>query len=315
MEQKVFSQEIHHRAIRKFRKRKVVVNRVDEIWGMDLASMESFADSNDGYKFILCIIDVFSKFAWCVPLKSKTASSVLNAVKAVVKESKREPEKIWVDKGTEFYNKDFKGWAKSQNIIIYSTYGESKSVVAERFIRTIKELIFQKFSESSSRAWVKMLPSIVKYYNRKYHKSIKMSPIDASDPANELQVYHNLYPEKEIKSKKKAAFKVGDQVRVSRIKEQFEKGYEPRFSYEVFTVAEVLPTSPITYKLKDYDGDMIEGSWYEQELLKSKVPDYYLVEKVLRTRTVGKKKESLVKFLGWPKKFNQWIADDKITEV
>ncbi len=309
-----FAEEIHHRAVRKFRRRKVIVHRLDEIWGLDLASMESVASHNNGYKFILCIIDVFSKYAWCVPLKNKSATTVLDAVKDVVKKSGRSPEKIWVDKGSEFYNKHFQDWAKNNDITIYSTFGESKSAVVERFIRTLRELLSKKFSSSQSYAWVKMLPSTLNFYNHKFHKTIQMSPIEASDPTNSLQVFL-LHQSKKGEKHKKHKFKAGDQVRISRIKDTFEKGSEPNFSYEIFTVEAVLNTNPVTYKLMDYDKQPITGSFYEQELLKSKVPDYFLVEKILATRKVGKKKEMLVKFKGYSDKFNEWLPEDQVTNL
>ena len=309
-----FADEIHHHVKRKFKRRKVIVTGLDEIWGMDLASMESFASYNNGYKYILCIIDVFSKFAWCIPLKNKTAASILTAVKDVVSESKRQPEKIWVDRGSEFYNKDFKSWATKNKITIYSTYGESKSVVVERFIRTLKELITRKFSSTQSRDWVKILPGVLKYYNNKYHTTIKMSPTEASDPMNEVQVYNNVNHEEKVK-KKKPKFKVGDQVRISVVKGKFEKGYTPNFSYEVYTVSKVLDTNPITYKLVDYNEDAISGSFYENEMLKTKHPEHYEVEAILETRKRGNKKEHLVKFYGWDKKFSEWIPEDQVKDI
>ena len=124
MSKATFAKEIHHRVQRKFPRRKVSVMRKDEIWAMDIAQMNAFESHNNGYKYILCIIDVFSKFAWSVPLKTKNAETILNATKKIVKESGREPEKIWVDKGSEFYNKHFQKWANDLNIVIYSTYGE-----------------------------------------------------------------------------------------------------------------------------------------------------------------------------------------------
>ena len=295
-----FAKEIHHKVIRKFTRRKVIVTGIDKIWAMDLASMESFVEYNNGYKFILCIIDVFSKFAWCVPLKNKSATTVLNAVTDVVKKSDRIPEKIWVDRGSEFYNKDFQKWAKSNDITIYSTYGESKSVVVERFIRTLKEMITQFFTSTNSRDWVKILPKVMNTYNNRVHRTIGMSPLQASDPENEMSII--LRTQKSPVAKiTKPKFAVGDQVRISRIKEEFENGYMPNFSYEVFKIYKVLDTKPVTYKIVDYDGDVIEGSFYEQELLKTKTEDHYEVEKILGKRKVGKKTEYLVKFYGWPK--------------
>jgi hypothetical protein len=268
MERKTFAQELHKRAIKKYPRRKVTVFRPDEIWAVDLASMESLAESNDGYKWILCIVDVFSKYAFCVPLKTKSAQTVLAAMKEVVKKSGRSPEKIWCDRGSEFYNKYFKEWIKSQNITMYSTYGESKSAVVERFIRTLRELLAKKFTASGSTAWVKMLPNVVKYYNHKFHKSIQMSPLAASDPKNAIQVFL-LHQSKKEKKGKKPNFHVGDPVRISVTKEKFEKGSTENWSREVFAVYKVLKTNPITYKLLDRHGDVIEGSFYAQELQKT----------------------------------------------
>ena len=114
---------------------------------------------------------------------------MLAAIKNVVKESGREPEKIWVDKGSEFYNKDFKSWTNKKDIVIYSTYGESKSAVVERFIRTLKELIVPIFTETNSRDWVSILHDVMKTYNNRIHKTTGMSPIDASDPKNTATVF------------------------------------------------------------------------------------------------------------------------------
>jgi hypothetical protein len=311
-----FAEEVHRRVVKKFPRRKVIVNGIDEIWGLDLASMESLVKYNQGFKFILCAIDVFSKFAWCVPLKNKSAETVLNALTDIIKKNERSPQKIWVDRGSEFYNKEFLKWAKADDITVYSTYGESKSVVVERFIRTLKEMITKYFTKTNSRDWVKILPKVVQIYNNRVHRTIGMTPTQASNPKNEGFVFMNLRkkPKKFLKDKK-PKFKVGDQVRVSRLKEKFEKGYQPNFSYEVFTISEVLKTNPITYKLVDYDNDPIEGSFYQNELQKTQVPDYYEVEEIIKTRKIGNKNECLVKFVGWPKKFNMYIPEDQITDI
>ena len=140
-----------------------------------------------------------------------------------------------------------------------------------------------------------------------------MTPTEASKDKNEFKVRAAFqYPESKTKHPK---FAIGDKVRISRIKDTFEKGYEPNFSYEVFTVKEVLDTQPITYKLVDYFEEPIEGSFYENEMLKTQVPTYYEVEKVLKTRKVGKKIESLVKFVGWPSKFNCYIPEEDIYDL
>lgn len=315
-ERKILASEIHHRVIRKFPKRKVVVFQKDEIWAIDLAQMNAFESFNDGYKYILCVIDVFTKYAWCIALKTKTNDVVLNAIKTVIKDSGRQPEKIWVDRGSEFYNKNFKGWAKKNNITFYSTYGESKSVVVERFIRSLKELITPIFTEQNTRNWVALLPRVLKTYNNRFHRSIGMTPAEASDPENEVTVFTNLHKKnKKQKKKQKPKFQVGDEVRISRQKGIFEKGHEYNFSYEVFKITKVLDTDPITYHLADDFGDPIEGSFYEQELLKTAVPDYLEMDKVLKEEKRGKKKYYFVSFVGLPKKFNKWLSEDEFEEV
>ena len=311
----IFAQETHKQALKKFPRRKVFVRGIDNIWGIDLSDMNMFMKYNDDYRYILCVIDVFSKFAWSIPLKNKSALTVLNAMKSIVHKSHRKPQRIWVDKGSEFYNKNFKEWVKDNNMIMYSTYGESKSVIVERFQRTLKDMITKQFTIQNTRNWVQLLPSVLKDYNNRFHSSIGMSPTDASEAENEVDAYIHMYPTKDTIKKKKPRFAVGDEVRISRVKGIFEKGMENNYSYEVFKISKVLDTQPTTYHLTDYNDDLIEGSFYEQELLKTKVPDYYEVESVLDTRKVGKKKQSFVKFVGWNKTFNMWLNDDDMYDI
>jgi len=312
---KQLATELHSRRVKKFQRRPVIVLYPNQIWSIDLAFMDSLKEYNNGNKYILVVVDAFSKYAWCTPLKDKSSATVLNSLKEIIEKSGKQPKFIWVDKGTEFYNKDFKKWADSKDITIYSTYGESKSMIAESFIKTLKTNLQKYFTETNSRNWVDVLPKIVKEYNNHKHTTIKMTPTEATDPENEVEAYKNLRNSHKEAPKKKPKFNVGDKVRISRLKSTFAKGYEHNFSYEVLTIGEVLDTSPVTYKLVDYHDEPIEGSFYEQELIKTKVPDYYEVEEIVKTRKKGKEKEHLVKFYGWPSKFNEWIPDKDISDI
>ena len=154
-----------------------------------------------------------------------------------------ESKRFWTDRGTEFYNKVFATWIKSKNITLYSTYGDSKSVVAERFIRTIRTNIEREFTESKSKNWVAKLPTLVKTYNNTKHSTIKMKPIDASKPENETIVFNRLTKKPHIKlASKVAKFKVGDKVKISKIKQTFDKGYAANWSFEAFSISEVIDT-------------------------------------------------------------------------
>ena len=144
----------------------------DNIWGVDLADMQLLSKFNKGFRFLLCVIDIFRKCAWVIPLKDKKSISTINAFQIILKESKRKPNKIWVDKGSEFYNSSFKKGLKDNDIEIYSTNNEAKSVVAERFIRTLKNKIYKYMTSISKNEYIDKLDNIVKKHYNTYHKSI-----------------------------------------------------------------------------------------------------------------------------------------------
>ena len=142
-ESKQLANELHKPITRKFEKRKVYSTFKDNIWGVDLADMQLLSKYNKGIRFLLCVIDIFSKYAWVVSLKDKKGISIVKAFQNILKQSnsKRKPNKIWVDKGSEFYNAYFKKWLRDNDVVMYSTHNEGKSVVAERFIRALKSKI------------------------------------------------------------------------------------------------------------------------------------------------------------------------------
>ena len=146
--------ELHKPVIRKFNKRKVYSQFKDNIWGVDLADMQSLSKKNKGTKYLLCDIDLFSKYAFLVPLKDKKGTSITNAFNKIIKQSNRKPSKIWVDQGGEFYNHVFKKWLSSNDIIMYSTFNEGKSVVAERFIKTLKNKLYKHMTATGKNAYL-----------------------------------------------------------------------------------------------------------------------------------------------------------------
>ena len=142
-----------HRQIRKFKRLKVYLSFRDNIWGVHLADMQSLSKYNKGIKYLLCAIDLFSKYAWVIPIKDKKGTSIVNAFKKIISEG-RKPNKIWVDQGSEFYNNSFKDFFKINNTEMYSTYNEGKSVVAERFLRTLKNKIFKHIADISKNVYL-----------------------------------------------------------------------------------------------------------------------------------------------------------------
>ena len=229
--------ELHKPIIRKFKKRKVYSAFKDNIWGVDLADMQ-LSKYNKGIRFLLCVIDIFSKYAWVVPLKDKKGISIIKAFQSILKQSNRKPNKIWVDKGSEFYNAYFKKWLRDNDIVMYSAHNEGKYVVAERFIRTLKSKIYKYMTSISKNVYIDNLDDIVDEYNNTYHTTIRMKPIDVKD-----NTYINA--DKEINNKD-PKFKVGDHVRTSKYKNIFAKVYMPNWSEEVFVIKEVKNTVPWT---------------------------------------------------------------------
>ena len=180
--------EVHKPIIKKLKKRKVYSSFNDNIWGVDLVDMQSLSRYNKGFKYLLCAIDLFSKYEWVIHLKDKKGTSIVNAFQKVILEGQRKPDKIWVDQGSEFYNQSFKDFLKINNIETYSTFNEGKSVVAERFIRTLKNKVFKHMTNISKSVYIDVLNDKVNKYNNTIHRNIKMKPIDF---ANDSYVEYN----------------------------------------------------------------------------------------------------------------------------
>ena len=255
----------------------MIVNDIDEIWAADLVDMQSFLKFNNGIKYLLMVIDVFSKYGWIVPLKSKTGVDVADALNKIFGE--RRCMKMWVDKGKEFYNKH----VKALGVQLYSTENEEKSCIVERWNRTMKEKMFKHFSANNTKKYIDILDDMVNNYNNTKHSSIKMTPVEASNKKNKNRVWLNLNG-KVRTNPVKPKFSVGDKVRIAKKKTLFEKGYTPRWTEEVSTVSKIQYTDPPTYKISDYHGEEIQGTFYEQEMQKTN-QDIFRIEKVILKQT------------------------------
>ena len=256
----ILADELHKPVIKKFNKRKVYSQFKDNIWGVDLVDMQSLSKKNKGIKYLLCTIDLYSKYAFVVPLKDKKGISVTNGFNKIIKQSGTKPNKIWVDQGSEFYNNEFKKWLSNNDITIYSTYNEGKSVVAERFIRTLKHKLYKHMTATGKNAYYNVLDDVVSEYNNTKHSTIKMKPKDVG--FNNKRVYIDEH------NKKESRFKISDRVRISKFKNIFAKGYTPNWSREIFIVNKINDTVPYTYNLQDLNDEEIIGSFYDRELQK-----------------------------------------------
>ena len=305
------AEELHKPITHKFTKRKVIVDGIDDIWSADLVDMQSFSQYNKGFKYLLNVIDVFSKYAWSIPLMDKTGKTITNAFERIVKTSKRKPNKLWVDQGSEFFNRTMDQWLKNNNIKRYNTYNEGKAVVVERFNRTLKTRMWKYFSANNSYNYIDVIDDLLWQYNNSRHRSIKMKPKEASLKKNEALVWRTLYDDltPEVRN---AKYRVGDNVRIAKKKATFEKGYTPNWTEEVFEITEVQNTNPVTYKLQDWNGDKIDGSFYKQELQKTS-QDVFRIERILRRD--NKNQRMFVKWMGYPDSFNSWVSMKYIDSI
>ena len=202
-----------------------------------------------------------------LPLKDKTGKSVAGAFKEIFKKSKkskRKPEKLWTDKGREFYNKH-----EELGVELYSTENAEKSSVVERWNRTMKEKMFKYFTANNTNKYIDVLDDFVeRYNNNKRHSGIKMTPVETSKKANEVRVYRNIYPDLRRRPMR-AKFKIGDKVRILKKKGLFEQGFTPNSTEDVFTVSKIQRTNPVTYEINDLNDEEIQETIYEQELQKT----------------------------------------------
>ena len=217
-------------------------------------------------------------------MKRKSSKSIMTVMAPFL--SKNAPQKIEFDQGTEFYNSSFLALLKKHNIRYFSVFSDRKCTIVERFNRTLKTRMYRSFTARGSHKWIDVLTELVSGYNKTKHSSTKFAPNDVNDK-NEHTVRKNLYPkiDKELKHIIEH-FQEGQTVRISTKKSIFQKGYEQTYSYEVFTVNEVKDTYPVTYGLRDYKGNLIDGSFYTNELQAVDVTDnIWPVEKILLSRT------------------------------
>ena len=224
---------------------------------------------------------------------------MFNAFGKFLKQTDRKQNKIWVDKGSEFYNSSIKKWLKDNNAEMYSTHNERKFVVAEGFIRTLKNKIYKYMISISKNVYIDILDDIVNEYNSTYNRAIKMNPIDVKD-----NTCINIATEVKDKDPK---FKIGGHVRISKYKNIFVRGYTPSWSEEVFVVKVIKNTVPWTYIINDLNDEKIIGTFYEKELQKTNQEEFR-IENLIK----NKGDKLYVKWKWYDNSVNSWISKKDI---
>ena len=238
---------------------------------MDLIDMQNLAQWNDGVKYLLVGIDSFTKKASALPILNKTAASTLSAIKLMLNgDLKPKPKFIIMDRGKEFTNAFVNAYFGHENIKVINPNGEHKAAIAERFNRTLQNLIYPYLTHNNTKRYIDVLPDLLHTYNSRVHRTIKMSPNKAEKSENHNLVRQNLglYYDKSISKRKKPRLKVGEIVRIKSQKGAFNKGYRPSFSELLYEITAVKTSLPMPmYSLRDVqDGEEIIGGFYEEEI-------------------------------------------------
>ena len=219
--------------------------------------------NNKGYRYILVVVDNFSKFGWTIPLKNKYAQSITDAFSQIIKTSRRKPNLLETDDGKEYVNKNFSEFLNNQNIKRYSTNTALGAVFDERFNRTLRNLLKKPVFLAGNADWLSELQSVIKQYNNTIHHSIKRTPNQASKKSNERKVYISL---QDRRVRQKAKFKLGDLVRKADIKRVFSKGDSTNYSYKLYTITEVIHDTIPSYRI-----DYLPERYIENLLLHTKL--------------------------------------------
>ena len=276
------SNELNKPVINKFERKKVIVNHIDEIHSCDLVDMQKYSKVNRGYKYIFTNIDIFSKYAWSFPIKSKKVSDIKPCFEKIFKQQK--PKYIWSDKENSFFSKEMLKFFEDNNVKIYYTYSNLKAVVIERFNRSLRELMMKEFVKNNNIVWYNILPDLIKNYNNRYHRTIKLKPIDI-DKSNEKYIKKTVYNYNI--TNKKPKFKINDMVRISLKRRQlFDKpSGNIKWSEELFKIYKINKSNVITYQIKDMNDEIIKGIFYEKELqLTKNNTGEYIIDKILKNK-------------------------------
>ena len=311
---------VHRETRSKFKRRRVLAPFVDYQWDVDTANLAHYKKDNDGFGYFVLAIDILSKFVWTVPLRTTTGEEMVRALTQILALG-RKPTHLRSDRGSEFVNQKVKTFLKKEAIEFFVTDNVVKASYAERAIKTIKSRLVRYMTHQQTHRWVDVLQKVTESYNATYHRSIKRTPksVKAKDSVALWKLQYDSQPKSSRQGPLRVrdyTFKVGDLVRVSFLRRAFQREYDERWSRELFVVNDRFMSDNIPqYRLKDYAGEVVSGTFYEQQLKRAFEQNRYLVEKVLRSRKRGGQKQLLVRWRGWPPKYDSWVSEEDISAL
>lgn len=291
------------------------IYKKNQQWQVDLVYLPNFINENEGVKYLMCVLEVFSRKLYVKVMKTRDKKTALETFSSLHKQIGDSPEILFSDFGGEFTSKIFKDYCLKNNIKQVFALNDTKCPHIERAQRSLQSIIYKIMEERQTRQFLNLIDEAVHIYNNRINRITGFSPNEASLEENKNEVLLNLdkYYIKNGSQKKRPSFKIGDTVRIRVKKTIFERSYQPRFSEEVFKISKVLTNLPqVRYAISSFnEREKIKGTFYERELAKASHQEYK-IEKILQTRKRGSTKEHLVKWLGYSDEHNSWVLDKDI---
>lgn len=310
---------LHKQKRQRFKTSRYYVRKPNLQFQADLVDYSKFASHNRGYKFMLMIMDLFTRQAWAFPMKSKSGKEVAAIFRPFFREHKT--ERLQSDEGKEFYNRDVAEVLNAYGIELFSIYSPMKAALVERLNRTVKSMLEKIFTATNSKNWIDVIDQVMHVYNNRRHRSLGMAPNEVL-PKREKEAYDNMYadfkPGLERPRKRHPKFAIGSRVRISKQKGTFGRGYEANWSTEEFFISSMRHTKDglVMFKVKDAGGNEIRGSFYPEELQRvDRKEEIYQIDAILDERGRGKKKEYFVSWQGYPSTFNSWVLASDMQDI
>ena len=319
------SYTLHKITKKKFTRRKVLAPKPGIIASCDLAEMSQLSKYNNGYKYILIFIDIFSRLGQAIPMKNKDGKTTANALRKILDSGYfNNLSRLNSDEGKEFYNRHVKELLESKGIILYSVSSrEIKASLAERLIRTIKGKLYRYMTHNNTRRYIDILPDIIESYNNSSHSSLgnKRTPLQVhtlKDSTEINQLFFHMYKRPSLKSNKTSSnLSVGQYVRIAdeHRNSKFRRGYTVQNTIEIFKIKRIDTSQiPTVYYLEDLNKEPISGLFYRDELTPVHLPEFFHID-ILKSKIVNGRKQHFVRWRGYPDSFNSWIDQDQMVPL
>lgn len=256
-----------HKHYKQRQRNPTYVHKIRYQFQIDLAHVQELSTYNDGTKYLLNCIDSFTRFAFVRPLPDKKAATFLKAFISILKQARVKPKFIVSDRGGEMVNQTFINFCRSQGIILLHNYTSTHAFIVERFNRTLKDLMYKYMTDTKQYKYIDQLQNFVESYNKRKHRMIGMSPLEAEKPKNSFKIRYRMNKERDKIKRQKVKYSIGDKVRISLEKNKFSRGHHVQSTEEIFTIYHIKTTLPIPiYYLHDSNNEKIKGGFYAFEL-------------------------------------------------